>query len=71
MRRSTPDLHGGERPYSFLQAAGSALVYCYRCTKVGFVNSSMFAASWIVCKGAFIHDPPHGKPSTAASAMGL
>ncbi|GFX64434.1 hypothetical protein TNCV_4043241 [Trichonephila clavipes] len=33
--------------------------------------SSMSAAQWIVCKGAFIQDPPHGKPSTATSAMGF
>ncbi|GFU85868.1 hypothetical protein TNCV_2036991 [Trichonephila clavipes] len=57
-------------PYSFLQAVGSTLVYCYMCTNVGFVNSSTSAAPWIVCKGAFIQDPPQGKPSTAASAMG-
>ncbi|GFU59148.1 uncharacterized protein TNCV_4746711 [Trichonephila clavipes] len=29
-RRSTPALHGKERPYNFLQAVGSTLVYCYR-----------------------------------------
>ncbi|GFT09570.1 hypothetical protein TNCV_4947511 [Trichonephila clavipes] len=49
---------------------GSTLVYCYMCTNVGFVTSSTSAAPWIAYKGAFIHDPPHGKPSTAASAMG-
>ncbi|GFX16724.1 uncharacterized protein TNCV_4187001 [Trichonephila clavipes] len=26
------------QPYSFLEAVGSTLVYCYRCTNVGFVN---------------------------------
>ncbi|GFV83303.1 uncharacterized protein TNCV_1900291 [Trichonephila clavipes] len=31
-RRSTPAPHDGKRPYSFLQAVGSTLVYCYRCT---------------------------------------
>ncbi|GFX99742.1 hypothetical protein TNCV_257811 [Trichonephila clavipes] len=49
---------------------GSTLVYCYRCTHVGFVNSLTSAASWIAYKGAFMQDPPHGKPSTDASAMG-
>ncbi|GFV16972.1 uncharacterized protein TNCV_1768831 [Trichonephila clavipes] len=51
-------------------ASSRQLVYYYRCTNVGFINSSTFAAPWIACKGAFIQDPPHGKPSTAASAMG-
>ncbi|GFW31208.1 transposable element Tcb2 transposase [Trichonephila clavipes] len=46
------------------------LAYCYRCTNVGFINSSTSAAPWIVCKGAFIQDPPHSKPSTAAPAIG-
>ncbi|GFX91686.1 uncharacterized protein TNCV_3682721 [Trichonephila clavipes] len=54
---------------SFLQALGSTSVYCYRCPNAGFVNSSTSAALWIACKGAFIQDPPHGKPSTAAFAM--
>ncbi|GFV64719.1 uncharacterized protein TNCV_1636721 [Trichonephila clavipes] len=49
---------------------GSMLFYCYMCTNIGFVNSLMSAATWIPCKGAFIQDPPHGKPSTGASAMG-
>ncbi|GFT37328.1 uncharacterized protein TNCV_1127501 [Trichonephila clavipes] len=35
------------------------LVYCYRCTNVGFINSSTSASPWIACKGAFIQDPPH------------
>ncbi|GFU39454.1 uncharacterized protein TNCV_3454901 [Trichonephila clavipes] len=61
-RRSTLAPHGGELQYSFLQAVGSTLVYCYRCTNVGFVNSSTSAAPWIACKGAFMQDPPHGKP---------
>ncbi|GFU28446.1 uncharacterized protein TNCV_1938341 [Trichonephila clavipes] len=54
---------------SFIQAVDSTLVYCYSCTKVGFVNSSTSAAPLIACTGAFIQDPPHGKPPTAASAM--
>ncbi|GFW80239.1 hypothetical protein TNCV_461451 [Trichonephila clavipes] len=45
-------------------ASNSALVYCYRCTNVGLVNSSTSAAQWVSCKG-----PPPCKPSTAASAM--
>ncbi|GFV76788.1 uncharacterized protein TNCV_4730081 [Trichonephila clavipes] len=69
-RRSTLAPHGGEWPYSFLQVLGSTLVYCYRCTNVGFVNSSTSAVPWIACKGVFIQDSPHGKISTAASAMG-
>ncbi|GFV50779.1 uncharacterized protein TNCV_2214401 [Trichonephila clavipes] len=40
------------------QAVRSTLVYCYRCTNVGFVNSLTSAAPWIVCKGTFIQDPP-------------
>ncbi|GFS68164.1 uncharacterized protein TNCV_439161 [Trichonephila clavipes] len=40
-------------------------------TNVGYVNSSTAAAPWIGCKGVFIQDSSHGKPSTAASAMGL
>ncbi|GFU51897.1 uncharacterized protein TNCV_3734061 [Trichonephila clavipes] len=39
-------------------------------TGVLMLASSTSAAPWIVCKGAFIQDPPHGKPSTAALAMG-
>ncbi|GFU79456.1 DDE_3 domain-containing protein [Trichonephila clavipes] len=53
-----------------LQAVGSTLVYSYRCTNVSFANSLKSAAPWIVCKGAFIQDPIHGKPSMAPSAMG-
>ncbi|GFT33685.1 transposable element Tc1 transposase [Trichonephila clavipes] len=49
-RRSTPAPHGGERPCSFLQSVGNTLIYCYRCTNVGFVNSSTSAAPWIACK---------------------
>ncbi|GFT29525.1 histone-lysine N-methyltransferase SETMAR [Trichonephila clavipes] len=56
--------------YSFLQAVDSTLVYSYRCTNVGIVNSLRFAAPLIACKCAFIQDPPHGKPSTDTSAMG-
>ncbi|GFV69894.1 hypothetical protein TNCV_1982611 [Trichonephila clavipes] len=29
----------------------------------------MSAAPWIACKGAFIKDPPYGKPSTAADKL--
>ncbi|GFU88684.1 transposable element Tc1 transposase [Trichonephila clavipes] len=36
------------------------VIYCYRCTNVGFVNWLTSAAPWIACKGAFIQDPPHG-----------
>ena len=68
--RSTLAPHGGEWPYSFLQAIGRMLVYCYKCTNAGLVNSCTSAKPWTTCKGAFIQDPPHGKSSTAASAMG-
>ncbi|GFX40465.1 uncharacterized protein TNCV_1412751 [Trichonephila clavipes] len=51
------------------KAVGSTLVYCYRCTKTGFVNSLTSATPWIVYKGAFIQDPSHVKTSTSASAM--
>ncbi|GFT76023.1 uncharacterized protein TNCV_1255331 [Trichonephila clavipes] len=44
--------------------------HCYRCTNVGFVNSSTSAAPWNACKGDFIQNPPHGKPSMAASVVG-
>ncbi|GFX42815.1 uncharacterized protein TNCV_2931071 [Trichonephila clavipes] len=54
----------------FPQAVGNTLVYCYRRTNVGFINSSASAAPWIACKSVFTQDPPHGKPSIAASAMG-
>ncbi|GFT54042.1 hypothetical protein TNCV_154001 [Trichonephila clavipes] len=50
-------------------ASSRQLVYFYRCANVGFVNSSTSAAPWIACKSAFIQDPPHSKPSMAASAM--
>ncbi|GFU94009.1 transposable element Tcb1 transposase [Trichonephila clavipes] len=43
--------------HSFFLAVRSTLVYCYRYTNVGFVNSSTSAASWIVCKGSFIQYP--------------
>ncbi|GFV86698.1 uncharacterized protein TNCV_3964281 [Trichonephila clavipes] len=69
-RRSTPTPHGSEGPYNCLQAVGSTLVDCYRCTNVSFVNSSTSAATWIAYKGAFIKDPLRGKPSMAASAIG-
>ncbi|GFX90484.1 hypothetical protein TNCV_4334891 [Trichonephila clavipes] len=69
-RPSTPALHGGEGLYSFLHAIGSMLVYCYKCTNDVCVNSSTSAAPWIACKVAFMQDPPHSKPSAAASAMG-
>ncbi|GFU79329.1 hypothetical protein TNCV_2138521 [Trichonephila clavipes] len=69
-RRSTSVPHGNERSYSFLQAVGSMLVYCCRSTNATYVNSSTSAASWIACKGAFIPDPPHGKPLMAATALG-
>ena len=68
-RRSTPVSHSGEWPYSILQAVDSTLMYCYRCTNIGFVNSSTSATPWTACKSAFIPYPPHGKASTA-SAMG-
>ncbi|GFU34169.1 uncharacterized protein TNCV_3199611 [Trichonephila clavipes] len=64
VRRLTFAPHGGERPYSFLQAAR-----CYRCTNVSFVNSSTSTAPWIACKGAFIQDPLHVKLWTTPSAM--
>ncbi|PRD26056.1 UNVERIFIED_CONTAM: hypothetical protein NCL1_39129 [Trichonephila clavipes] len=44
-RRSTPTPHGSEGPYNCLQAVGSTLVDCYRCTNVSFVNSSTSAAT--------------------------
>ena len=69
-RRSKFTPHGGEWPCSFLQVVGSTLVYLCRCTNVGFVNSSTTAAPWTTCKGSFIQDPPHGKPSTVVSAVG-
>ena len=50
VRRSTPVPHGGVWQYSFLQAVGSTLVYCYRCTNVGFVNSFTSAAPWTARK---------------------
>ncbi|GFX53495.1 hypothetical protein TNCV_4652811 [Trichonephila clavipes] len=34
----------------------------------GFPSTS--AAPWFPCKGAFIQDPTHGKPSMAVSAKG-
>ncbi|GFW64683.1 transposable element Tcb1 transposase [Trichonephila clavipes] len=65
VRRSTPAPHGGESSMvSVLQAVCSPQVFCYRCTNVGFVNSSTSTAPWIACKGAFIHNSPHGKPPT-------
>ncbi|GFS84464.1 transposable element Tcb1 transposase [Trichonephila clavipes] len=39
------------------KAVGSTLVYCYRCTNVGFVNSSVSAAPWNACKSTLIQDP--------------
>ncbi|GFV44187.1 hypothetical protein TNCV_1825541 [Trichonephila clavipes] len=39
-------------------------------TGVVMAALSMSAAPWIACKGAFIQDPTHIKPSTAAPAMG-
>ena len=65
-RRSTPDPHGGEWPLNFLQAVGSMLVYCCRCTNVGFVDLSTSTAPWIACKGVFLQDTPFGKLSMAA-----
>ncbi|GFU57798.1 hypothetical protein TNCV_1281461 [Trichonephila clavipes] len=50
-------------------AYSSTLIYCYMCTNVGFPNSSTSAAPWIACKGAFIQDTPHGKPSTAVGCV--
>ena len=47
----------------------SKLVYCYRCSNVGFKNSSTSASPWVACKGALVQDLPHGKPSTPVSAM--
>ena len=58
MWRSTPAPHAGELPYSFLKAEGRTLVFCYRSTNVGFVNSSTSAASWIAYENAFIQDNP-------------
>ena len=55
--------------YSILQVIASTLIYCCRCTHVGFVNSPTLAAPWIACKRAFIQDLPHGEPSTTASAI--
>ncbi|GFT99779.1 hypothetical protein TNCV_4692621 [Trichonephila clavipes] len=50
-------------------SSGSPLVYCYRCTNLGFVNS----LPWLHCgwraKEPLYRDPSHGTPSTAASAM--
>ncbi|GFV72031.1 transposable element Tc1 transposase [Trichonephila clavipes] len=46
------------------------LVNCYRCNNVGF-NSSTSAAPGIACKGDFIKDPSHGKPSTDDSHLNL
>ena len=69
VQRSTPALHGGEWPCTFLHAVGSTLVYCYRCTNVGFVDLSTSAESWTEWKDSFTQDPPHCKPSTAMSAM--
>ncbi|GFT36189.1 uncharacterized protein TNCV_4778251 [Trichonephila clavipes] len=48
---------GGEESYSFIQVVGNTLIYSYRCTNVGFVNSSTSAAPWILCKGVFMHHP--------------
>ena len=42
------------------------MIYCYRCTHVGFVNSPKSAAPWTACKVAFIQDPLQCKPSTTA-----
>ncbi|GFV48849.1 transposable element Tc1 transposase [Trichonephila clavipes] len=39
-------------------------------TGVQMSASTTTAVPWIACKSAFIQDPLHGKPSTAASAMG-
>ena len=47
------------------------LVYRYKCTNVGFLNSSTYVAPWTACKGAFKQDHPHGKYTTAGSAMGF
>ncbi|GFT31539.1 uncharacterized protein TNCV_609321 [Trichonephila clavipes] len=41
-------------------ASSRQLAYCYRCTNVGFVNSSTSAAPWIACKV-----PLYGIPLTA------
>ncbi|GFW11547.1 uncharacterized protein TNCV_3810661 [Trichonephila clavipes] len=54
-RRSPPVPHAAEGPFSFLQAVGSTLVYCYRCTNVGLVNLWTSAAPWIACKNVFIY----------------
>ncbi|GFV26211.1 hypothetical protein TNCV_3150111 [Trichonephila clavipes] len=43
--------------YSFLQAVGSTLIYCYRRTNVNFVNLPTSTTPWIACKDAFIKDP--------------
>ena len=42
--RPSPAPHDGEWPYSILQAIDSKLVYCYKCTYVGFISSSISAA---------------------------
>ena len=54
----------------FLQEIGSPSTYCYRCTNIGFVNSSTSDAPRTVGKGAFVQDPIHRKSSMAASSMG-
>ena len=69
-RQLSPAPYGGEWSYSFLQPVDSTLVYSYRCINFGFIYSSTSAEPWTAWKGVFIQDPPHGKPSTAASTMG-
>ena len=71
MRWSIPVPHGGEWPYSFFQAVGSTLVYCYRCINVRFDNSLTSAAPSTVCKAAFIQDTSTSRETIeAVSAMG-
>ena len=52
------------------KALGSTMVYWCRCINIGFDNSSTNAALWTACKGAFMKDTLHGKPSTVAFRMG-
>ncbi|GFS69313.1 hypothetical protein TNCV_4011281 [Trichonephila clavipes] len=68
--RSTHASHDGEGSYSYLQAVGNPLVYCYRYTKVSFINSWTCAVSWTACKGALLKNPPQSKPSMTAFEMG-
>ncbi|GFT79746.1 uncharacterized protein TNCV_3089771 [Trichonephila clavipes] len=48
------DRHLLRIPVNDRTASSRQLVYCYKCTNVGFVNLSTSAALWIACKAAFI-----------------